>query len=91
MAVGSSIKDKIVQWLGLGNPQETTTMPRITGYNPEITLEHTTSAPYTLTVTEKTYSWKKRGFVYLRTVITYDAPYPCGKILSVGKQKQVDL
>ena len=59
--------------------------PPILGYNPTVEMDHTTSSPFLLTITETT------PRVILRTVIEYDKVYPKGNVVKIYPQEVVQL
>lgn len=85
----TNTSDKIIHDLGIGQHKTTVIDLPISTYNPETTFIRDNSGPYTLTITEKTYSWIRKGDIILKTVIEYDAPYPYGNVIKINKQEEV--
>lgn len=90
MAVVNKVSEYIPHNLGLGQRKESTFSLPIGSYNPEYTFtRNDTTPPYTLTITEKSYSWIKNEYIILKTVIEYDAPWPYGNISKVHAQEEM--
>lgn len=92
MAVANTIREKITKWLGIGSTTNTIAHVPAAGYNPDVQFEYSDTAPYTLTITETSYSWMEKKNITLKTVIEYDKPAtnPSRKVIRVYPQEYIE-